>query len=140
MRLKELPFLFGLLALGVMAPAWLSPANAESVTRGGSVGNSVSFENAPSAYPGCGGVTAPVVNADSEQQVVDLVNTQRASQGLPPLKRVIELDQAARYHATDLGQDNYFQHDSYDGSGGTTFVCAWSTRIGSYYSNANSLA
>ncbi len=126
----------GLFALAVILPAWSSPVRAASVTRGAAV----SFENAPSAYTGCGGVIAPVVNADYEQQVVDLVNAQRASQSLPPLKRVTELDQAARYHATDMGQDNYFQHDSYDGFGGTTFVCAWSTRVGTFYSNWSSLA
>jgi len=67
------------------------------------------------AYTGCGnGVIAPVVNADYEQQVVELVNAQRALQSLPPYKRVTPLDQAARYHATDMAQDNYFDHNSYD--------------------------
>lgn len=93
------------------------------------------------AYSGCGGVTAPSVNTDFEQQVFDLVNTERANQSLPPLKRVTELDQAARYHATDLGQDDYFDHDSYDRSGGNlVYSCAWSTRISSYYSGWSSLA
>lgn len=140
MRVRVFPCLLGLLALGVILAAGLSPVRAAAATRGDGAGNSVSFDNAPSAYSGCGGVIAPIVNSDYEQQVVDLVNAQRASQSLPPLKRVTELDQAARYHANDLGQDGYFQHDSYDGAGGTTFVCAWSTRIGTFYSNWNSLA
>jgi uncharacterized protein YkwD len=93
------------------------------------------------AYNGCGGVIAPVTNTDYEQQVLDLTNSTRASLGLPPLKRVTSLDQAARYHATDLGQDNYFQHDSYDGRGdgdnSPTWVCAWSTRIESFYGSTN---
>ncbi len=95
----------------------------------------------PLAYTGCGGVTAPAVNADYEQQVVDRVNAVRASNNLPPLKLATELGRAARYHATDMGQDDYFQHDSYDRSGGTLVkVCDWSTRISSYYSNWQSLA
>jgi hypothetical protein len=93
------------------------------------------------AYSGCGGVIAPVVIANFEQQVLDLTNTTRANLGLPPLKRVTSLDQAARYHATDLGQDNYFQHDTYDGRGdgntSPTWVCAWDARIKSFYGSTN---
>ena len=88
-------------------------------------------------FAGCGGINQPVVNADYEQQVVDLVNTERANIGLPPYKRVAALDEAARYHSADLGQDNYFSHDTYDRSGGTlVFVCDTWTRIGKYYSGA----
>jgi hypothetical protein len=79
---------------------------------------------------------APVVNAAYEQEVVDRVNDVRAANSLPPLKRTTALDDAARYHATDMGQDNYFDHNSYDVIGGSlVMVCAWSDRIGSYYSN-----
>lgn len=95
------------------------------------------------AYTGCGGVTAPVVSAEYEQQVVDLVNAERANIGRPPLKRVTQLDEAARYFATDMGQDNYFpsDHDTYDRSGGALIkVCSWSARIQSYYSNWQQLA
>ena len=69
--------------------------------------------------------------------MVDIVNTERANRGLPPYKRVTALDKAARYHSADLGQDNYFQHDSYDRSGGNlVFVCGTWTRIGTYYTGA----
>ncbi len=89
-------------------------------------------------YSGCGGINHPVVNADYEQQVVDLVNTERANRGLPPYKRMTALDNAARYHSADLGQDNYFQHDSYDRvSGNLVYVCGTWTRIGTYYSGAS---
>ncbi len=92
--------------------------------------------NAPE-FSGCGGINQPVVNADYEQEVVDLVNTERANRGLPPYKRVTALDEAARYHSADLGQDNYFSHDTYDRSGGNlVFVCDTWTRIGKYYSGA----
>jgi len=90
------------------------------------------------AYSGCGGVNPPAVNASYEQQVLDLVNTERANAGLPPLKRNLELEYAARYHATDLAQDNYFDHGSYDRAGGSlAFVCATGTRIGNYYAGGN---
>ena len=92
-------------------------------------------------YDGCGGAYAPVVNATYEQQLVEMVNAERANQDLPPLKRVGELDQAARYHATDMAQDDYFQHDTYDRSEGELIpICAWSSRIGTYYGGFASLA
>jgi uncharacterized protein YkwD len=91
------------------------------------------------AYSGCGGVTAPVMNADYEQQVVELVNAQRlANGGLPPYKRVDLLDNAARYHAADLGQDDYFYHNSYDRvSGSLVQVCTWNTRVDKYYTGVS---
>ncbi len=88
-------------------------------------------------FSGCGGVDQPVVNADYEQQVVDLVNLERANRGLPPYKRNTDLDRAARYHSADLGQDNYFDHDTYDRSGGNlVYVCGTWTRVGKYYPSA----
>jgi uncharacterized protein YkwD len=87
-------------------------------------------------YSGCGGVTVSVTNAAYEQQVVELVNAQRlANGGLPPYKRVDTLDAAARYHANDMAQDNYFEHNSYDRDGQNQLVqvCTWSTRINTYY-------
>jgi uncharacterized protein YkwD len=92
------------------------------------------------AYSGCHVVTAPISNADYEQQIVELVNAERASRSLPPLKRIDELDRAARYHSTDLAQDNYFQHDSYDRVGGNlTRVCYWYERVGLYYLDWSSM-
>ena len=92
-------------------------------------------------FSGCGGINQPVVNADYEQQVVDLVNLERANRGLPPYKRVTALDEAARYHSADLGQDNYFEHDTYDRVGGNlVYVCDTWTRLGTYYAGANAMA
>jgi uncharacterized protein YkwD len=91
-------------------------------------------------YTGCGGQYPGVVNAAYEQEVVELVNAERSSQGLPPLKRVTLLDQAARYHAADMEQDDYFNHDSYDRrNGNLVYVCEWSDRVSFYYSGWNSL-
>jgi uncharacterized protein YkwD len=88
---------------------------------------------------GCGGVSAPMVDDEYEQQVVELVNAARLSNGnLPPLKRADGFGAAARYHAADLGQDNYFSHDSYDRSGvNLVYVCDTWTRIASYTPGAN---
>jgi uncharacterized protein YkwD len=90
-------------------------------------------------YSGCGGATAPMVNDGYEQQVVELVNAARLANGnLPPFKRADGFGAAARYHAADLGQDNYFSHDSYDRSGGNlVYVCNTWQRIAAYSSGAN---
>lgn len=87
-------------------------------------------------YQDCGTNIAPVVNWEYEQEVVELTNQARASYNLPPLKRVDELDQAARYHSTDLGLDDYFDHDSYDRiNSELNFVCLWWARITNFYSS-----
>lgn len=117
--------LAGLLAVAVLGPA--GPA---------------------AAYSGCGTETAPIVNATYEQQVAELVNQERLNNGgLPPLKRVDELDRAARYYAEDMRADSYFgpdpnkAHDTYDRSGGSVvWVCVWSARIGNFYPNRTSVA
>lgn len=89
-------------------------------------------------YTGCGGIIAPAINAEYEQRVVELVNQARAENSLPPLKRTESMDQAARYHAADMGQDNYFSHDTYDRAAGElVFVCNTWERISTYYSGAN---
>ncbi len=93
------------------------------------------------AYTGCGGVVAPVINGAYEQEVVDRVNNIRATYGLPPLKRAAPLDEAARYHAADMAQDDYFDHNSKDCVGGVlVLVCEWSARIATYYPNWWALA
>ena len=94
------------------------------------------------SYTGCGGAEAPVVDEAFELRVVELVNQERANNGnLPPLKRAAALTSAARYHATDLGVDNYFEHDSYDRSGGSlSHVCDTFDRVGLWYQNWRSAA
>lgn len=85
-------------------------------------------------YTGCGGINVPVINAAYEQEVVYLVNQERANAGLPPLKRSVDLDEASRYHAADMAQDSYFKHDSYDRAGdNVVYVCSTWDRIKTYY-------
>ncbi len=105
------------------------PVAASSVTAPEDIGQIVP------EYSGCGGVSPAATNAAYEQQVVELVNAQRWANGhLPPYKRVSALDTAARYHSVDLGQDNYFEHDSYDRSAGNlVFTCYWYNRVATYY-------
>jgi uncharacterized protein YkwD len=57
-----------------------------------------------------------VVNSDFEDQVLDLINEERASSGLNALTRDSRLDTAARLHSADMACSNYFAHDSLDGS------------------------
>ncbi len=74
------------------------------------------------------------VNADYEQQVVELVNARRAEHGLPPLKRVEPLEYAARYHAADMAADDYFYHNTHDRqSGNLVQVCEPGARIRTFY-------
>jgi uncharacterized protein YkwD len=92
--------------------------------------------NAASLFTGCGGEIVPAANADFEASVVELLNLRRSEQGLSPLKLVPELTNSARYHANDMAQEEYFQHDTYDRvDGNLVMVCAWSKRVLAYYPN-----
>lgn len=51
-----------------------------------------------------------------EQQVVTLVNQERTSRGIPPLKRNDALDAAAYGHSQDMGVNDFFSHTGSDGS------------------------
>jgi uncharacterized protein YkwD len=140
--MRASPLRWRVALFGIMASVLTLSPSAQVIATPGAVTSSITRRTAatsPNApeFSGCGGINQPVINADYEQQVVDLVNTERANRGLPPYKRVTALDEAARYHSADLGQDNYFRHDTYDRSGGNlVFVCDTWTRIGKYYSGA----
>ena len=47
-----------------------------------------------------------------EQEVVRLVNVERANNGLKPLKENWELSRVARYKSVDMGSKGYFSHTS----------------------------
>ena len=55
------------------------------------------------------------VYADFESEVIDLVNVERAAEGLPPLSTDASLASAARAHSEDMGLQDYFSHTSLDG-------------------------
>ncbi len=73
----------------------------------------------------------PVYNAEFELRVVELINDDRELLGLPPLKLNPQLCAAARYHAKDMCDDNYFAHESKNAAGAT--VCGTFDRIGAFY-------
>lgn len=86
------------------------------------------------AYSGCGGELISPTHADYEARIIELVNEQRAGQGLPPMKFSAPLSDAARYHAADMLQDDYFNHQTHDRSSNTLVkVCNWSDRLKVYY-------
>ncbi len=74
-------------------------------------------------------LAAPVLAATSlnsyEKQVVALVNKQRAKRGLVALRVNGKLVDAARAHSAEMGEQQYFSHDSARGG-------AWSSRIVRY--------
>ncbi len=60
-------------------------------------------------------LTSNYVYADFESEVIDLVNAERAAQGLHPLNADHNLATAARDHSEDMGLQGYFSHTSLDG-------------------------
>ncbi|MGD6843213.1 CAP domain-containing protein [Bacillus infantis] len=64
-------------------------------------------------YPGQR-LTIPAAAAEqsAEEQVVQLVNKERAKYGLKPLKSNWELSRTARYKSQDMINRNYFDHNS----------------------------
>jgi uncharacterized protein YkwD len=113
----------------------VQPGKAQGV-----IGNPITEQNQEDPIlqsAGCGGKAVAAADADYEQQVVELVNQERDARDLPPLKRTQPLTDAARYHAADMVQDNYFGHDTYDRVGGSlTFVCGTWERIATFSSGA----
>lgn len=96
---------------------------------------------AASAYSGCGGEEVAPANLTNEARIVELVNAERAAQGLPPMKLQEPLTNAARYHAADMSQDDYFAHQTHDRQeGGLVLICDWAERIKGYYAGATALA
>ncbi|RLT44672.1 MAG: hypothetical protein DWI57_02810 [Chloroflexi bacterium] len=95
----------------------------------------------PETLQGCGGVLLPSGNEAFEQEVVRLVNQIRLDNGLLPLKRVDSLTAAARFHATDMSEEDYFSHTSYDRVNGELVeACKWSNRLATYYNDWQSIS
>jgi uncharacterized protein YkwD len=69
-----------------------------------------------------------------EEEVVSLTNLERTKKGLPALEDNEDLTRAARYHASDMNKDDYFNHDSYDRVKGTlSFVADTFSRISRFH-------
>jgi uncharacterized protein YkwD len=60
----------------------------------------------------------PSEDATGEQRLLEYINEERLNQGMQVLEWDENLAQAARYHAFDMGSQDYFDHDSHDRSSG----------------------
>jgi uncharacterized YkwD family protein/spore coat assembly protein SafA len=69
------------------------------------------FSNPNLIYPNQK-VNIPTVNEDTQNAVIQLVNNERAKQGLPALKRNWELQRVAQFKAEDMTDKKYFSHNS----------------------------
>lgn len=58
----------------------------------------------------------PAETNDIHEQVLALINEQRAAQGCPPLTRNPQLDTAAYSHSQDMALNDYVAHDGLDGT------------------------
>lgn len=85
-------------------------------------------------FTGCTVNSVVATNLAYEEEVVRLVNEQRAANQLPALVNNPALSNAARYQATDMLQDDYFSHDTMDWANGQlTRRCSFSERVSQYY-------
>ena len=75
--------------------------------------------------------------AGFEKEVLALVNKERKKRGRKPLKWNNQLAYAARYHATDMAVDNYFDHPSQDRrrNGSHKTICNVFERMDKFVSN-----
>lgn len=76
-------------------------------------------------------------NLSEEQKLLDLINLERNKLGLVPLVWEEGLANASRYHAYDLGTQNYFNHSTYDRKDGKLVkVGGTFERIKKFYSKS----
>lgn len=78
------------------------------------IGANPQFKNPSLIYPG-DKVYVPLEDTTTlslEEQVLVLVNKERASQGLKPLIMNWEVQRVARYKSNDMRDNNYFSHQS----------------------------
>ncbi len=118
-------------------------ATASSAAPAGSATAVPRPAEAASAAPTCAGPAPAAENAAFEVRLVELVNAQRRSFGLPPLKRIEPLTDSARWFARDMASEDYFaeDHDTYSREHGRLVrVCDWSARLGSFYPGWTALA
>lgn len=96
--------------VGAVSKKYVKPiypnANNNAATTTGT-GNSGSTGNAGNT----GTATTASLSAD-EKEVFDLINKQRANNGLAALKVDIEVQKVARIKAKDMSDNNYFSHQS----------------------------
>ncbi|OKJ70051.1 sigma-70 family RNA polymerase sigma factor [Streptomyces sp. CB02460] len=89
---------------------------------------------APSATRPAPAEPAPSPPSDAEQ-VLALVNTERAKEGCSPVTGNDELTTAAQRHSEDMAAHDYFSHTSQDGSGPGERITAADYRWSTYGEN-----
>ena len=62
----------------------------------------------------------PIISAAVQDDFLQLINAERAAQGVAPLTISSELTQAAQLHSQDMMNNNYFSHNSPNGPNGNT--------------------
>jgi uncharacterized membrane protein required for colicin V production len=106
------------LAAGLVGKAgwldnWLSPVFGEALSRvvhrPGAEGGEEKFIKLPFS------VRHPQLRPDLEAEMLQLVNTERASRGISPLKADLELTMVARKHSADMLARGYFSHYTPEG-------------------------
>lgn len=81
------------------------------------------------------------VDTSLEKEILRLVNIERENAGLPAFEWQENLAYAARYHAKDMAEDDYFEHDSYDlVNGELVKSCGTSERIKKFYQSRSAYA
>ena len=82
-----------------------------------------------------GDENVPSSSINEEIIFVNLLNKARKEKGMSELKINQDLCRAARYHSFDMGEQNYFEHASYDrneSTGRLEKVCGTFTRINKF--------
>lgn len=77
-------------------------------------------------------------NVSEERSLLKMINQERKRLGMEPLVWEEKLAQAARYHAFDLGSQQYFDHNTYDRVNGELVQVGGAfTRIGRFYNSSS---
>ncbi|MDT9235451.1 MAG: CAP domain-containing protein [Limnospira sp. PMC 737.11] len=93
---------------GVLAT--LNNVSISSISTNDFIGGRISIQNTTTDHSDDGH------NQVFEQQVLQLVNQERAQAGLQPLSLNPLLNQAARNHSTNMARQDFFSHTGLDGS------------------------
>ncbi len=95
------------------------------------------FENQLMFKMPSGAEIIPSSSLGMEVELLEMINDAREDKGLAPLVWNEDLSNAARYHAFDLGSQDYFDHDTYDRvDGNLVRVGSTFQRIGKFYNDS----
>ncbi|WP_162257928.1 CAP domain-containing protein, partial [Kitasatospora sp. Root107] len=101
------------------SPAPSSPTASPSPTPSPAAPSPSRTSAAPSAPASTPAPATSAANrsATAQQQVLDLVNTERSQNGCGPVKANSKLQAAAQGHSEDMAARNFFDHTNPDGKG-----------------------